>query len=170
MQLNRKICKRGMAVMVLLVMLIFILLKTKNKNIVLYMQDGFEDSDIVQYFKQDIEDVEALTNGSIRIKYYDFDINDDGFTDKIVYIASPLHSGAHGDSLRILVYNGESYEEVLSMTALLWEQYREKGFEVTEMGELYIMPEKTNGFYDIKVKGFRFDNELILKYKDGFYQ
>jgi len=170
MRLNKEICKRGIAVIILVAMVIFILLKTKNQNIVPYMQDGFENPDILQYFKQDIEDVKNLTKGDIVIKYYNIDLNDDDLDDKIVYIISPLHSGTRGDSFIILINNGKSYDSVFYVAVILWDQYKENGMEVTEMGEMYIMPEKTNGFYDIKLKDLKYKNNLLLRYEDGQYQ
>ena len=144
----------------------------KEQNIVLKMKDGLENPEILEYYKQDIIDVKTITNSKIiEIKYYDIDLNDDGLKDKIVYIASPLHSGSYGDSFNILINNGESYDRILYWTIWLWDQYYdEDGEEVVEVGELYVLPEKTNGFHNIEIFDLRFRNRSILTYVDGKYQ
>ena len=145
--------------------------REKEQNIVLKMKDGLENPEILEFYKQDIIDVETVTKGTIRIKYYDIDLNDDGLKDKIVYIASPLHSGSYGDSFNILINNGESYDRILYWTIWLWDQYYdENGEEVVEVGELYVLPEKTNGFHNIEIFDLRFRNRSILTYVDGEYQ
>ena len=174
MKLNKKsiVIKLLIAMFFLvLVIIIFVIwVKTRNQNIVLKMKDGLENPEILEFYKQDIINVETMTKGTIRIKYYDIDLNDDGLMDKIVYIASPLHSGSHGDSFNILINNGESYDRILYWTLLLWAQYRRDGEEVVDVGELYVLPEKTNGFHNIEIFDLRFGNRLFVTYVDGEYQ
>ena len=153
----------------LLVLVIFVIwVKTRNQNIVLKMKDGLEDPEILEYYKQDIMDVKTITNSKmICIKYYDVDLNEDGLVDKIVYINSPLHTGSHGDSLNILINNGSSYDRILYLTVLLFEDcYKED----TKKGEIYIMPKKTNGFYNLEIFSIRSGNRLVLTYSEGEYQ
>lgn len=54
------------------------------------------------------------------------------------------------------------------MTVLLFEDCFEEGD--TKMGEMFIMPQKTNGFHNIEIFNLRFENRLILRYSDGKYQ
>lgn len=149
----------------LLVIVIFVIwVKTRNQNIVLKMKDGLENPDILEYYKQDIMDVKTITNSKmIYIKYYDVDLNEDGLVDKIVYIRSPLHSGAHGDNLAILLHEDESYKEIFSITIPLMCQ----DVDMTAIGEMYILNNKTNGFNDIKLSDGQ--NIILLKYANGKY-
>ena len=176
MKLNKKlmIIKLLIAMFFLLSVIIILVVwvSPRNQNIVLKMKDGLENPEILEYYKQDIIDVKTITNSKIiEIKYYDIDLNDDGLMDKIVYIASPLHSGSHGDSFNILINNGESYDRIVYWTLLLWDQYYDENEEeVVEVGELYVLPEKTNGFHNIEIFSLRFGNRLLLTYEDGKYQ
>ena len=174
-----KLNKKSIIIKLLIFILLLIIATTisivwtrgKEQNIVLKMKDGLENPEILEFYKQDIIDVETVTKGTIRIKYYDIDLNDDGLKDKIVYIASPLHSGSYGDSFNILINNGESYDRILYWTIWLCDQYYdEDGEEVIEVGELYVLPEKTNGFHNIEIFDLIFRNRSILTYVDGEYQ
>ena len=172
MKPNKKsIINKLLLTMVFLLLVIAILVirgQAKSQNIVLKMKDGLENPEILEYYKQDIIDVETITKGSIKIKYYDVDLNEDGLMDKIVHIASPLHTGAHGDSLHILINQGESYENILCLTIFLYEEGI--GGTPTEVGEIYIMPEKTNGFHNIRIISAVYGNETIWQYSEGSYE
>lgn len=158
-----------MVFLLLVIVMLVIWAQSKSQNIVLEMKDGFENPEILEYYKQDIIDVETITTSKrISIKYYDTDLNEDGLMDKIVYISSPLHTGTHGDSLHVLLNEGDSYRKLLLLTVLLFEDCFEEGD--TKMGEMFIMPQKTNGFHNIEIFNLRFENRLILRYSDGKYQ
>lgn len=153
-----------MVFLLLVIVMIIIRVRSGNQNIVLEMKDGLENPDILEYYKQDIKDVKTITNSKmIYIKYYDVDLNEDGLVDKIVYIRSPLHSGAHGDNLAILLHEDESYKEIFSITIPLMCQ----DVDMTAIGEMYILNNKTNGFYDIKLSDGQ--NIILLKYADDIY-
>lgn len=107
------------------------------------MEDAIKDDKIIQFYEEDIQDVENLTNGSITIKSCDIDLNEDGLVDKLVSVISPLHSGSHGDMFQILL-NDES------------------GFR-----DIYILNSKSNGFYDIKI--VTDGNSFILRYQNDKY-
>ena len=138
--------------------------REKEQNIVLKMKDGLENPEILEFYRQDIIDVKTITNSKIiDIKYYDADLNEDGFVDKIVYIRSPLHSGAHGDNLSILLNDGKSYRKIFSISIPLMCQ----DTDMTVIGEMYILKNKTNGFYDIRLSDG--ENIILLKYENDIY-
>lgn len=86
----------------------------QKENILLHLRNGLEEPAITAYYHQDIEDVKKISNGDIRIEYYDVDLNGDGVEDKIVTIRSPLHFGSMGDSFQILLNDGiDNYESIL---------------------------------------------------------
>lgn len=164
MKLSEKMSKYGIVIALIFVIITTILMLGRNKNIVYYMKNGLENPDILQYYKEDIENVETMTNGTIKIRYYDIDLNEDGMDDKIVYIRSPLHTGSHGDSFTILLNEGSGYTKILTMAISLYYQ----DVELTPIGEVYIMKDKTNGFHDIKVSTDEY--RFFLKYENGRYQ
>lgn len=131
-------------------------------NILLDMRDGLSDADILAYYKSDIEDVEAITNGGITIDYYDVDLNEDNQMDKIVHIRSALHSGSHGDMLNILIKDGNGYREALTGTYRLFSQW-----EDDPLGEIYIMESISEGFHDIRM--ISDGVEIILQYEEDVY-
>lgn len=166
MKLNKRIIKYGVIVIFLLIIaiVVFVILGIrKNRNILYNMKDGLENADLLQYYEEDIKEVQMMSNAPITIRYFDIDLNDDGLKDKIVYITSSFHSGSHGDYFSILLNKGNDYEEILIMTLSLYHQYEDK-----VLGEVYIMKDMTNGFYDLKVKTDK--NQFILKYKNGWYE
>lgn len=175
-----KLSKKSIIIKLLIIILLLVIaaaigivwIREKEQNIVLKMKDGLENPEILEFYKQDIIDVKTITNSKIiEIKYYDIDLNDDGLMDKLVYIESPLHSGSMGNSFNILINNGESYDRILYCTLLLWDQYYDENWEeFEEVGELYVLPEKTNGFHNIEIFSLRFGNRLLLTYEDGKYQ
>ena len=133
-----------MVFLLLVIVMIIIRVRSGNQNIVLEMKDGLENPDILEYYKQDIKDVKTITNSKmIYIKYYDVDLNEDG--------------------LAILLHEDESYKEIFSITIPLMCQ----DVDMTAMGEMYILNNKTNGFYDIKLSDGQ--NIILLKYADDIY-
>lgn len=137
---------------------------SSDLNLLEYMQDGLEEPSLVNFYQQDINDVNKLTNGSIIIRYYTADLNEDGLDDKIVSVISPLHSGSHGDSFDILINNGNSYSDLSYLTIPLWHQ----DSEFTPAGSVYILEDTTNGFHDIRITFGEYN--LILQCEDGIYQ
>ncbi|WP_092454693.1 hypothetical protein [[Clostridium] fimetarium] len=122
-----------------------------DKNILPKMQDGLENSDILIYYKQDIDDVNNVTNSkSIKIWYYDIDLNDDGLVDKIVIIRSSLYSGSQGDTFDILIRksNGTFMNASPFSVIPLYTQDNipEKDTSVA------ILKARSNGFYDIEIR------------------
>ena len=136
-----------------------------NINILEYMKDGMENSSIVDYYHEDIRDVMTITSSMIEIRYYEADLNDDGMNDLIVSLISLLHSGTQGDSFQILFCNGEHYlKNRISYTFRLYYQ----NDDYTPIGQVYILPSKTNGYHDLEI--FTDETHLFLKYQNGAYQ
>lgn len=136
----------------------------KDVNLMHKMQDGMSDKDILEYYGAEIEEVKTMTNGSIFIKTYSIDLNDDNLKDKLVYIISPLHSGSHGDTFEILLNNGDFYTVISDRWSIRMVR---QDISHTPMGEIYILKSKTQTFHDIKI--ITDENEFILNYKNGKY-
>lgn len=134
-----------------------------DENILLLMTNGMEDTSIVEIYQKDIDNVEALTQGEIKIYQYEIDLNEDSQVDKIVCIQSSLHSGSHGDTVQILINENGEYREVLHDTYRLFMQ--DSSYKA--LGEIYILPSKQDGFKDIQVKTD--EAKLILRYESGRY-
>lgn len=112
------------------------------------MKDGMNDDILKEYYKQDIEDVMNLTTAKhIVIRYFDYDFNSDGLTDKFVIIASPIHSGSGGDSIDILINNGDgTYSNVSGYVMRILDESDQPSFPI------YISTQ-TNGYHDIIIFG-----------------
>lgn len=128
------------------------------------MENGLNNEQIKELYKQDIEDVLTATDLKvILIDYFDVDLNDDGHVDKIVTIRSPLHSSSGGDSLDFLISdNSGSYTKISSLTIQLYDQLG------NDDASIYISNNKTNGYYDIIIS--KDDNTDILSFVNGEYQ
>lgn len=128
-----------------------------------YLNKKTEDGEIVQ---DSIDDVKAITNSkSISIKYCEADLNEDGRNDYIVFIRSVLHTGSHGDTFEILMNEGNSFREALSMVVPLF--YQDKNMSV--IGEILELNTKTNGYCDLEVMSGN-DTHFFLKYDGAGYQ
>ena len=137
----------------------------ENINILEYMKDGMENAAIVDYYQEDIYNVMTMTNSKmIEIRYYEVDLNDNGMKDLIVSFISPLHSGTQGDSFQILFCDGKHYfKNHISYTFKLYYQNR----DYTPVGQVYILPNKTNGYHDLEI--FTDETHFFLKYQKGAY-
>ncbi|MCH5280643.1 MAG: hypothetical protein J1E61_04175 [Lachnospiraceae bacterium] len=132
----------------------------KEANILDQMQDGMENPDLLDFYREVIEDVYEITDSKhIEIRYYEVDLNQDHKNDYIVIVRSSLTSGALGDSLDVLLNTGNSYFEAdkLSVTRLL-------DWRGTPIGTLAISNYTTNGCYDLK---FYNDGETFYLVYDG---
>lgn len=137
----------------------------QQKNMLLHLKNGLDDSVLTAYYHQDIDDVKKFSNSDIQIEYYDVDLNGDGWKDKIVTIRSPLHSGAMGDTLQILLNDGTgNYETIFDGDFPLYMRDESRKC----MGNINVLNNKTNGFYDIEI--ISGGNETIIKYEDGRYR
>ena len=134
-----------------------------NDNILKDWKDGFFEPTILEYYQEDITDVETLTNGSISIKYVDVDLNDDEQIDKIVFIRSPLHTGTKGDTLNILINEQGEYRLAVMGVYSLFSQ------EDEVVGAIYILKNRNNNFHDIKIVEGEAE-EILLYYTEGRYQ
>lgn len=128
-----------------------------------YMKDAMADEEIVQFYEEDIQQVELLTNGDITIKSCDVDLNEDGLPDRLVSIISPLHSGSHGDTFHILLNEEGILKKICSITLRLYEQ----SVDFPLAGEIYILDKQSSGFHDIQI--ITDENSFILCYEDGGY-
>lgn len=134
-----------------------------NKNILEYMVNGLEDFSITKFYKKEINDVQSMGNGVVKIKCYDVDLNNDGLIDKLVSIRSPIHSGSYGDTFEILENNGEEFNRVLTRIFRLYSQEA----DFVPISSVHILKTQTNGFYDIEID--LNEEKIILKYqKDGY--
>lgn len=139
--------------------------REKEEDIIFYMWSALGDPVIEEYYHQDIEEVKKFSNGDIEIRDYNFDLNADGVSDKIVTICSPLHSVAMGDTLQILLNDGTgNYETIFDGNYPLYTQDESR----ERVGNINILNNKTNGFYDIEI--ISEDSETIIKYADGGYR
>ena len=107
-------------------------------------------------------DVESTTFSKvIQIKYYDYDLNEDGNVDKIVTIQSPIHSGSHGDALDFLIAtdNG-SYRRISNLTVQMYGKEKASA-------NMFILNDITNGFHDILIQNGK--RKIVLKYQNDYY-
>ena len=122
-----------------------------DKNILSKMQDGLENSDILIYYKQDIDDVNNMEKSkSINIWCYDIDLNNDELVDKIVIFRSPLHSGSQGDKFDILIRNSNGTYMNASPFSVI--QLYTQGNIPEEDTSVTILKARSNGFYDIEIR------------------
>lgn len=128
------------------------------------METGLENKQIKELYKQDIADVLTLTDSKvILIDYFDVDLNEDGYIDKIVTIRSPLHSSSGGDRLDFLIGNKSGgYTKISNLTIQLYDQFGSND------ASLYISDNKTNGYYDIIIS--KDENTKELSFAEGKYQ
>lgn len=139
--------------------------REKEADILFYMLLAVKDPVIKEYYHQDIEDVKKFSNEDIEIRDYNIDLSGDGVSDKIVTICSPLHSGAMGDTLQILLNDGTgNYETIFDGNFPLYTQDESRNC----VGNINVLNNKTNGFYDIEI--ISGGNETIIKYADGRYR
>lgn len=112
-------------------------------------KDGLNDDILKEYYKQDIEEVTSITTAKhIVIRYFDYDFNSDDLTDKFVIVASPLHSGLGGDTIDILINNGDgTYSDV---AGYIMRILNHSTMEI--VSSIYIST-PTNGYHDIKIFG-----------------
>lgn len=168
MKLNRKYIIQSMC---LLTIFIFFFLKIyffthRNVSMLNNVCDGMGNPEIVAYYQKEIDDVKTITNSkSINIKYCEADLNEDGRNDYIVFIRSVLHTGSHGDTFEILMNEGNSFREALSMVVPLF--YQDKNMSV--IGEILELNTKTNGYRDLEVMSGN-DTHFFLKYDGAGYQ
>lgn|GEM_PF-6686800 len=100
---------------------------------------------------------------TIDIKYIDFDLNEDGFIDKIVTIRSPLHSGSEGDSLDFLINNKDgTYTRLSNLIIPLYAQSPEYN-----NAKVCISEQLTNGYHNINI--YVEDKIIVLVFRDGQY-
>ena len=133
-------------------------------NLLEYMKDGMEDTSITEYYASDMEQIQTIMeNKSVRIRYCDCDLNDDGLPDKIVILRSSYHTGSHGDWFEILLNKGETYIPVFGAAFGLCMQDE----SMTPAGEVSLLESVHEGFHDIRVcpNG----NEGLLTYINGTY-
>lgn len=114
-------------------------------------KNGMNDDILKEYYKQDIEDVMSMTESKhIVISYFDYDFNSDGLIDKFVIIASPLHSGSGGDSVNILINNGDgTYKRASNLVMQILNQH------TMEISPSIYISTQTNGYHDIILIGDR---------------
>ncbi len=119
------------------------------RNAMQYVKDGMKNSDITDFYSRDIEEIQKVfSNKSIEILYYPVDLNGDGWEDMLVYLKSAYHSGASGDSFRILINEGGPYRELKQYYTV--KLYNHNG-QSTETGCMYILDSETNGYRDIEI-------------------
>lgn len=150
---------------------VFTMSKKQNNNkpyykvdIVPELKDGLQDDMILSYFKEDIDMV--AVSGSLvplEIYFYDFDLNEDGYIDKIVILRSAIHSSAHGDSLCFLLSSYDGTYSIVDGPTM----YILSGSKEGKDNEMYISQKRTNGCHDIYVIG---DRIRALAYENGRYE
>ena len=138
-------------------------------NILPNMKDGLQDEVILSLYEEEIDNVYTWTTSkTIHIWLYDCDLNGDGFTDKIVIIASPLHSGSHGDTFEIwLGGGGNSYTKVQTGLTIMVINQNEWP-KLSDIGSVNILPSKSNDCFDIELKSPLY--HILLKYDGTQYQ
>lgn len=168
MEFSRRIISVDFLLAALLLFIIVVKSNNENVNILEHMKNGMENSTILDYYREDINDVMTITsNKDITIWYYKTDLNDDGMDDLIVIVSSPLHSGTQGDMLDILFNNGNSYSE--NRMGYTFRLIHDTKNNYVPYGEIYILPSKTNHYHDLEV--FTSDeNHFFLKYENDAYQ
>ena len=128
-------------------------------------KDGLNDDVLKAYYKEDISDVMSMTEAKhIVIRYFDYDLNSDGLTDKFVVVASPIHSGSGVDSVDILINNGDgTYKNVSHYVMQILNQ------DTMEISSSIYISTQTTGNHDIIIIGEKtyrltFDgNQYVLK-------
>ena len=122
-----------------------------DKNILTNMQDGLENSDILNYYKQDIDDVNNIAiSKSINIWCYDIDLNDDELVDMIVIFRSSLQSSSQGDKFDVLIRNSNGTFMNASPFSVI--QLYTQGNIPEEDTSVTILKARSNGFYDIEIR------------------
>ena len=158
-KLNRIIVSVSMMA-VLAILFVSKISQTHSKeDLLANMSNGLTDSLI---YAEDILDVESITFSKvIQIKYYDYDLNEDGNVDKIVTIQSPIHSGSHGDALDFLIAtdNG-SYRRISNLTVQMYGKEKASA-------NMFILNDITNGFHDILIQNGK--RKIVLKYQNDYY-
>lgn len=139
--------------------------KRENNNLLYSLENGMEDEELTALYKDDIIDVESMTKGNIVINYCDVDLNCDGFLDKLVFIRSPLHSGAHGDTFEILLNEGGTYtkiSEIFTFQLFMQDGTKQPGGVVKKHNR------RREGFRDIEI--ITAEEKIRLGYEEGKYQ
>lgn len=161
-KLNRIIASVSMMA-VLAILFVSKISQTHSKeDLLANMSNGLTDSLICEIYAEDILDVESITFSKvIQIKYYDYDLNEDGNVDKIVTIQSPIHSGSHGDALDFLIAtdNG-SYRRISNLTVQMYGKEKASA-------KMFILNDITNGFHDILIHNGK--RKIVLKYQNDYY-
>jgi len=120
----------------------------------LYFKDGMNDPSIVEYFAEDIEDVREMTISKIiTIEYASVDLNSDGLLDRVVIIASSLHSGSAGDTVYIYINENDSmFKLVGNYSFQVHYQYEscfKKGTDL--ISPFFVSQQQKNGYKNIAV-------------------
>ena len=112
-------------------------------------KEGLNDDVLKEYYKEDISDVMSMTEAKhIVIRYFDYDLNSDGLTDKFVIVASPIHSGSSGDSVDILINNGDgTYKNVSHYVMQILNQ------DTMKISSPIYISTQANGYHDIILIG-----------------
>jgi hypothetical protein len=151
------------AVLVILFFVYYFL--SLQKNITVIMINGNNDELLKNIYKQDIQEVYDITNSkSIEIKYFEIDLNSDGYIDKIVTIQSPLHSGSLGDTFNILI--GGSDNKYINIANLIIQIYAQNDYDSD--AEMYVSKLKKNGYYNIIIRSD--GKDIVLAFNNGAYE
>lgn len=120
-----------------------------------------ENDLLCRYLKEELEDAEkmqGLCETNFYADYVLFDFNDDGKEDYLVSLAGAGYSGSRGNSTTIFVTIGEGeLKEVFHATIQLYV-----GEDNSDYGNVLVLNNKTDGFYDIVLEGnhiWQYDTE-----------
>ena len=132
-------------------------------NIVPYMREALDNPILREKYADDIYMVENHTiSGWADFYYYEFDLNSDGNMDKIVTLNSGLHGGWNGTALDFLIGNADgTFDKITGQSVFLYGVG--EGFHAS----MYILDEKTNGFYDILIVEPAGGRRTLLKFEPG---
>ena len=129
--------------------------------------DGIENQAIMDYFKEEIEEINKVYNyKEVTIKYLEFDFNDDGKTDYLTCVSSAYHSGTKGDTNCILVSEDDGLREIPLILAFFFYKTDDNEYVYSYCK---VPGEKTNGFYDVILYDYSTNQEVLLQYNGDRY-
>ena len=147
--------------------------ETEYYEIKLERKNGLEDSRIIEYFKTNfIIEVDIPSETNLLIDCYDFDLNSDGYNDKIILVEGSSFGGTAGNPIYILINDHDDNYVNHGNTLLMISAYSPSNALNNEFkyndNEFYVSNEKTNGFYNIIIRNG--EDLAELRYSDGRYE
>ncbi|MCL2755137.1 MAG: hypothetical protein FWD35_05425 [Oscillospiraceae bacterium] len=115
----------------------------------LQAHNGLENLELLEFFKEELQQTYDISGREIsRMRYYEYDLNSNGFVDMIVTIESPFYSGTAGNALYVFLRNEDN--QLVQNSFLLLQIFGQS--DDIEDAEFFVSNRPTSEFDYIIIK------------------